>query len=173
MNKAELIAAMAAKTGETKKAAEASLNAFVEAVTEALEKQLDFNISRLETTAKYRAYEVAYGKYKNYDTDFGELAEKYMGYINKPESISLIRDTLDKRQKIYDFLSNPNGFSELKKAYENLTSKMEVFESQNNAKDLVSEFNYLSAEYKKYKAENGQNGSGNRCFRKIWRRPIY
>ncbi len=30
MNKAELIAAMAAKTGETKKAAEASLNAFVE-----------------------------------------------------------------------------------------------------------------------------------------------
>ena len=26
---------------------------------------------------------------------------------------------------------------------------------------------------KKYKAENGQNGSGNRCFRKIWRRPIY
>ena len=26
---------------------------------------------------------------------------------------------------------------------------------------------------KKYKAENGQNGSGNRCFRKIWRRFIY
>ena len=25
----------------------------------------------------------------------------------------------------------------------------------------------------KYKAENGQNGSGNRCFRKIWRRFIY
>ena len=122
-------------------------------VTDALEKQLDFNISRLETTAKYRAYEVAYGKYKNYDTDFGELAEKYIGYINKPESISIIRDTLDKRQKIYDFLSNPNGFSELKKAYENLTSKMEVFESQNNAKDLVSEFNYLSAEYQKYKTE--------------------
>lgn len=122
-------------------------------VTDALEKQLDFNISRLETTAKYRAYEVAYGKYKNYDTDFGELAEKYIGYINKPESISLIRDTLDKRQKIYDFLSNPNGFSELKKSYENLTSKMEVFESQNNAKDLVSEFNYLSSEYEKYKTE--------------------
>ena len=26
---------------------------------------------------------------------------------------------------------------------------------------------------KKYKAENGQNGSGNRCYREIWRRPIY
>lgn len=25
---------------------------------------------------------------------------------------------------------------------------------------------------KKYKAENGQNGSGNRCYRKIWRRFI-
>ena len=38
MNKAELIAAMAAKTGETKKSAEESLNAFVSVVTEALQK---------------------------------------------------------------------------------------------------------------------------------------
>ena len=38
MNKAELIAAIAAKTGDTKKVAEASVNAFVEAVTEALVK---------------------------------------------------------------------------------------------------------------------------------------
>ena len=36
MNKAELIAAIAAKTGETKKAAEASVNAFVDVVTNAL-----------------------------------------------------------------------------------------------------------------------------------------
>ena len=36
MNKSELIAAMAAKTGETKKDAEAALNAFVSVVTEAL-----------------------------------------------------------------------------------------------------------------------------------------
>ena len=36
MNKAELIAAMAAKTGDTKKGAEASLNAFVDVITEAL-----------------------------------------------------------------------------------------------------------------------------------------
>ena len=38
MNKSELIAAIAAKTGETKKDAEATLNAFVDAVTEALVK---------------------------------------------------------------------------------------------------------------------------------------
>ena len=38
MNKAELVAAVAAKTGETKKAAEASVNAFVDVVTEALKK---------------------------------------------------------------------------------------------------------------------------------------
>ena len=38
MNKSELIAAMAAKTGETKKNAEASLNAFIDVVTESLEK---------------------------------------------------------------------------------------------------------------------------------------
>ncbi len=36
MNKAELIAAIAAKTGDTKKGAEASVNAFVDVVTEAL-----------------------------------------------------------------------------------------------------------------------------------------
>ena len=38
MNKAELIAALAAKTGETKKSAEATLNAFVDVVTETLVK---------------------------------------------------------------------------------------------------------------------------------------
>ena len=38
MNKAELIATLAAKTGETKKSAEATLNAFVEVVTETLVK---------------------------------------------------------------------------------------------------------------------------------------
>ena len=36
MNKAELIAAVAAKTGATKKSAEEALNAFVDVVTEAL-----------------------------------------------------------------------------------------------------------------------------------------
>ena len=38
MNKAELIAAIAAKTGDTKKAAEASVNTFVEVVTDALKE---------------------------------------------------------------------------------------------------------------------------------------
>ena len=38
MNKSELIAAIAAKTGETKKDAEATLNAFTEVVTESLIK---------------------------------------------------------------------------------------------------------------------------------------
>ena len=38
MNKAELIAAIAAKTGDTKKVAEATVNAFIDVVTEALVK---------------------------------------------------------------------------------------------------------------------------------------
>ena len=38
MNKSELIAAVAAKTGETKKNAETAVDAFVEVVTEALSK---------------------------------------------------------------------------------------------------------------------------------------
>ena len=38
MNKAELIAAIAAKTGETKKRAESTVNAFVDVVTESLTK---------------------------------------------------------------------------------------------------------------------------------------
>ena len=38
MNKSDLIAAMAAKTGETKKSAEASLDSFISTVTESLKK---------------------------------------------------------------------------------------------------------------------------------------
>lgn len=38
MNKSDLIAAIAAKTGETKKSAETAVNAFVDVVTEALVK---------------------------------------------------------------------------------------------------------------------------------------
>ena len=38
MNKSDLIAAIAAKTGETKKDAEATLNAFVDVVSESLTK---------------------------------------------------------------------------------------------------------------------------------------
>jgi len=38
MNKSDLIAAIAAKTGETKKNSEAALNAFVDVVTESLVK---------------------------------------------------------------------------------------------------------------------------------------
>ena len=38
MNKSDLIAAIAAKTGDTKKSAEASLNAMTEVITEALVK---------------------------------------------------------------------------------------------------------------------------------------
>ena len=38
MNKAELIAAIAAKTGDTKKSAEEAVNAFVSVVTESLKK---------------------------------------------------------------------------------------------------------------------------------------
>lgn len=122
-------------------------------VTDALEKQLDFNIKRLETTAKYRAYEVAYGKNKNYDTDFGELARKYIGYISKPENLYVLKDTLEKRQKIYDFLANPNGFNELKNAYDTLNKSMEEFDTKNSARELTNEFNSLQETYNKYKAE--------------------
>ncbi|MFR5684163.1 MAG: HU family DNA-binding protein [Clostridia bacterium] len=38
MNKSDLVAAIAAKTGETKKSAEATVNAFVDVVTETLVK---------------------------------------------------------------------------------------------------------------------------------------
>ena len=38
MNKSDLIAAIAAKTGDTKKSAEATINAFVDVVTESLVK---------------------------------------------------------------------------------------------------------------------------------------
>ena len=40
MNKSDLVAAMAAKTGDTKKSAEETLNAFVDVVTEADRKSV-------------------------------------------------------------------------------------------------------------------------------------
>ena len=39
MNKADLVAAIAVKTGDTKKVAEANLNALLEVITEALQKE--------------------------------------------------------------------------------------------------------------------------------------
>mgnify|MGYP002547388251 CR=1 FL=1 len=52
MNKAELVAAMSAKTGESKKVTEETLNAFVEVVSDALKGgdkiQLDLDHSKLE-----------------------------------------------------------------------------------------------------------------------------
>ena len=45
MNKAELVAAIAAETGETKKAAEETVNAFVNVVTDALKKRRKSSIS--------------------------------------------------------------------------------------------------------------------------------
>ena len=58
MNKAELIAAMAAKTGETKKAAEASVNAFVEVVTDSLKK----GTHKLKKKSKYLHQKLQYSK---------------------------------------------------------------------------------------------------------------
>ena len=43
MNKAELVAAMSAKTGESKKVTEETLNAFVEVVSDALKEETKFN----------------------------------------------------------------------------------------------------------------------------------
>ena len=64
MNKAELIAAMAAKTGETKKAAEASVNAFVDVVTEALKKgdKVQLETHKLKKKSKYLHQKLQYSK---------------------------------------------------------------------------------------------------------------
>ena len=48
MNKSELIAAIAAKTGSTKKDAEATLNAFVEVVTHKLKKKSKYQLLKLQ-----------------------------------------------------------------------------------------------------------------------------
>ncbi len=50
MNKAELVAAVAAKTGETKKAAESTVNAFVEVITEALAQGDKIQLALVESS---------------------------------------------------------------------------------------------------------------------------
>ena len=72
MNKAELIAAVAAKTGDTKKAAEEAVNAFVEVVTNALkegdkvqlvEEQLEkVETHKLKKKSKYLHQKLQYSK---------------------------------------------------------------------------------------------------------------
>ena len=64
MNKAELIAAVAAKTGDTKKGAEATVNAFVDVVTEALQKgQLEKEEThKLRKKSKYLHQKHQYSK---------------------------------------------------------------------------------------------------------------
>ena len=61
MNKAELIAAVAAKTGDTKKAAEEAVNAFVEVVTNAL-KEGDKETHKLKKKSKYLHQKLQYSK---------------------------------------------------------------------------------------------------------------
>ena len=56
MNKAELIAAIAAKTGETKKDAEAAVNALVEVVTDALVKGDKIQLWQTKKTSKIVFY---------------------------------------------------------------------------------------------------------------------
>ena len=56
MNKSELIAAMAAKTGETQKSAEASLNAFVEVVTNSFSNPVTTNGGQPVVDAFMRIY---------------------------------------------------------------------------------------------------------------------
>ena len=77
MNKAELIAAIAAKTGVTKKAAEESVNAFVSTVTEALEKGDKVQL------VGFGSFEVRI-IYKKYIYEFIERYEKsYLFFVKK------------------------------------------------------------------------------------------
>ena len=72
MNKAELIAAVAAKTGDTKKAAEEAVNAFVEVVTNALKEgdkvqlvgfgSFEVETHKLKKKSKYLHQKLQYSK---------------------------------------------------------------------------------------------------------------
>ena len=68
---------------------------------------LDFNLGRLETTAKYRSTEIAYGKNNLYDTSFEEMLSKYNGYFNNTLDINPINKQVKKLTGIKSVYANP------------------------------------------------------------------
>ena len=62
MNKSDLIAAIAAKTGDTKKSAEETVNAFVDVVTEALVKGDKVQLVGFGSFEKYQHQKLQYLK---------------------------------------------------------------------------------------------------------------
>lgn len=79
------------------------------AITDALTNQLDFNLNRLNTTAQYRATDLAFGKNKYQDTSVYSMARKYYEYIYNPidtksikERISAVKKELEKYAGIDD-----------------------------------------------------------------------
>ena len=69
-------------------------------MVEAISKQLDFNMQRIETTSKYVANRIAYGAKDYYDTDFDKMYNKYMSYITVPIPVDELKEEIRRTTQI-------------------------------------------------------------------------
>ena len=79
-------------------------------ITDALTKQLEFNLNRISTTGSYTAIDIAYGKNFYRDTSYAELASKYYDFFFKPTNFKELKDNIANTKSIIGILDSPEKF---------------------------------------------------------------
>lgn len=104
-------------------------------VTDALNKQLDFNLSRISTTGSYLATEIAYGKNSYLDIPYDKMADKYYDFLFKPTNFDELKSNIANTKNLVNILDNPEKFYD---------SYMDI---NNKLWDLINKNNNIWGEY--------------------------
>ena len=132
---------------------------------------LDFNMSRIESTAKYRATEIAYGKNSAYDTSFDDMVKKYNSYFNNVIDIVPIQARQKKLAEIRNIYANPTAYhddymkvndeewekknhKDTKPIWDAYTSKLNTFDELRDGLYEMLKKTVDSVDLKQYNIEN-------------------
>lgn len=132
---------------------------------------LDFNMSRIESTAKYRATEIAYGKNNAHDTSFADMLKKYNSYFNNVIDIVPLQARQKKLEKIRSIYANPTAYhddymkindeewekknhKDTKPIWDAYTSKLDAFNELRAGLYEMLKKTIDSVDIKKYNIEN-------------------
>lgn len=132
---------------------------------------LDFNMSRIESTAKYRATEIAYGKNSAHDTSFDDMLKKYNSYFSNVIDIVPLQARQKKLEEIRNIYANPTAYHDdymkvndeewLKKNHKDTKPIWDAYTSKLNTFDELKDGLYEmlkktidSVDLKQYNIEN-------------------
>ena len=132
---------------------------------------LEFNMSRIESTAKYRATEIAYGKNSAYDTSFADMVKKYNSYFNNVIDIVPIQARQKKLAEIRNIYANPTAYhddymkvndeewekknhKDTKPIWDAYTSKLNTFDELRDGLYEMLKKTVDSVDIKQYNIEN-------------------